>query len=535
MNNSHTRCHGPERRTPAPTPRGPTRLQTRRASLVVALAFLASIFMFGAGSASASLGCTGTRVTGTLRYRDTGGPAPLRFDAVEVWRYRPRHAFGVWGWGVDATTTTNFAGQVDVCLPFMATGEVVAMRVFASNYGATVWPNTAVHSQPFFQDPGEPDGAKIQRTITGPGQPADFSYDFVDAWTPQHYHLAETVRRAFDYADANRAPGEAEPLPPANVQPGAPVVTTSFYNPVTDTLEIINSDVFNDRAVLHEYGHYVHDQIGTFPAIAALHNGCTATDLLGKPINNPDLAFQEGFSNAFADAVERANPAGTFAGAVQVVESPFCSVTTGPGDTVENFVGGALRDLGDTVTPAEPFDTIANRFGTVVSILDRELDGNYHAGIYDVRNAWLARGLPRAAFDAILTGNGIPVPVAPPPSRLVAATSDNVLWVRQPVTSDELWSSVGHAIGVVGMAYLDGNLWAATSDNQLWVRDAFAVNASWQAVGQADNVVAMTASDGKLWAATSDNQLWIRDPVTSDVPWQPVGHANNVVAMTAFP
>ncbi len=79
--------------------------------------------------------------------------------------------------------------------------------------------------------------------------------------------------------------------------------------------------------------------------------------------------------------------------------------------------------------------------------------------------------------------------------------------VLYPETS---WVNIGHANNVVGMAGLDGKLYCATSDNQLWMRDPVPWEVDWVNIGHANNVVAMAAVNGSLFCATSDNRLWTR-------------------------
>ena len=124
-------------------------------------------------------------------------------------------------------------------MPYERAGIVYAVRVLATNYAAVVWPDDPVHAGPFYQEPGQPDNAKIQRTANVNGAVLNFSYDFDDGWTPQHFNLAETVRRGHDFVAARR--GDSDVLKRANVQPTSVTPTGTFYNPANDTLTI-NTD-----------------------------------------------------------------------------------------------------------------------------------------------------------------------------------------------------------------------------------------------------------------------------------------------------
>src|SRR6185436_6203221 len=56
----------------------------------------------------------------------------------------------------------------------------------------------------------------------------------------------------------------------------------------------------------------------------------------------------------------------------------------------------------------ETGDTLSGRDTAIFQILDRELDTGVQPQIEDLRDAWLARGLPAAAFGRLYTLNGIP-------------------------------------------------------------------------------------------------------------------------------
>jgi hypothetical protein len=339
-------------------------------------------------------------------------------------------ALGVWSWGYERSLTTNEAGGVSTTFPFDVDGVIYAMRVYATNYAAIVWPNDAGHTLPFHQEPGQPSGSKIHRTATAPGQVLDFSWDFADGWTPQHFNLAETVRRGFDFASARRDPNESDQIALANVQPTS--VTGSWYNPTADTVVINSGGVFADLLILHEYAHYLEDQIGSFPWIASNHDGCTSRDLFGKDISSPEHAWMEGFANWFAQAVARNNQGAVLTGlagggggtsSIAVLETPAsagCAVAAGTsGDKVENFVAGVLWDLTDPIgSGAEGADGQADHETTIFQIMDRELDVPPHGGPWPsmttFRTAWIARGLGASSIDPIITLNGIPLPTSVP-------------------------------------------------------------------------------------------------------------------------
>jgi IgA Peptidase M64 len=120
--------------------------------------------------------------------------------------------------------------------------------------------------------------------------------------------------------------------------------------------------------------------------------------------------------------------------------------------------------------------------------------------------------------------------------RLYCATADGQLWRRnaEPLV-DTNWTPIGHAVDVVGMTATTQALFCATRDGRLWMR-SFAVGAgiNWEEIGHAGGVVAMAALGDRLFCATRTNRLWMRDAVAAHLNWQDIGHANGVVGMAAL-
>jgi hypothetical protein len=112
---------------------------------------------------------------------------------------------------------------------------------------------------------------------------------------------------------------------------------------------------------------------------------------------------------------------------------------------------------------------------------------------------------------------------------LYASTADGVLWWREPVSGVH-WTAIDHAQNVVAMGASNYTLFAATSGNRLLCRPEGTNTAAWQDIGEANNVVAMTGLNGKLYCI-SGGQLWWRQPVASAVHWTPIGPASNAVAL----
>jgi len=342
---------------------------------------------------------TNITITGKFHYKDKDRNEPLRpiaFAEVEIWSFRSRCFVCPWTWGKDFVVTTNANGTVAFQTPFPGEGVTYSMRVFAKNYAAIVWPNDVVHTVPFHREPGEP-GSVIHRRVQKPGDILKFDFDFVDDWASQHYNLADTVRYGFDYAAARRDPSENDPIPPVNVQPTSASPTGTYYNPIADTLVIDSSMVFKDRTILHEYAHFLEEQISSFAWIPSVHNGCDGY--------SPEHAWMEGFADYFAQAVYVTNPGkldapgGEGTPSIGELEAPWCSSLPSniAPEAVENFVAGELWDLFDRPQDYQPLsneqkDHFARHDGLVFQIFDRELD-TYGRGptIMDFRKAWQAR------------------------------------------------------------------------------------------------------------------------------------------------
>lgn len=302
-------------------------------------------------------------------------------------------------------------------------GTVYAMRLFATNDAARVYPQTVLDpGGPYWTEPGDP-GTPIQRTAWNAGDVLDFSYAFTDRNRGKYFNIAEVIRRAKAYAGAHRDPAETDPIPVVAVQPSTPLGLT-FYDAPTDTLELVGASTYVDLVIVHEYAHFLEDMIGSLFAMPSVHDGCIATS---GPlnVNSAEHAWMEGFANWFAQAVNRAMPEAGFIGessdgggtlTVNDMETPRCSSLPAgiTGDQVEKFVAGVLWHTTDPVglPPGETVDTLAGMDTQVFQIMDRELDEAALAGarptIGRFRTAWAARGLPLTPLSQIMTMNGVP-------------------------------------------------------------------------------------------------------------------------------
>ena len=404
---------------------------TVRPALAATLA-LVLLALLGARDASAET------VTGTFRYadRDAGTGAitmrPIVAAKVEIHRLRPRGVF----WSHDATTTTDRSGRISLPMRFAEPGVKYAVKVFATNYAAVVWPNDFLHTVPFHREPGAPDGHAFQRTAARATDVLDFSYDFREEWSSQHYNIAETVRRGFDYVAARRDPAERDRLPPAPVQPTS--LTNTWFNPIADTVVITTGDTFADLLILHEWAHFVEQHIGMFLPLPANHDGCNAR-LLGANLTYPGYAWMEGFADFLAHAVDLASPPGVLTGTGVrgttftrgQLEAPGPCSASPDGDRIELRVAGALWDLADTRSDPgalpEPHDTLARFDRHVIQILDRELDPppaivRRAPELTAFRHAWMRRGLPGQALARIYQRLAIPLRRRYPPTAFAGAT-----------------------------------------------------------------------------------------------------------------
>jgi hypothetical protein len=404
------------------------------------LAVLVSVISLAAAAARAET------ITGGFQYADTGGLRPIAFAKVEIHRFAPRFCIDIpfvgrqctaWSWGLDATTTTDGNGSISVSMPFAASGVVYGVKIFATNYAAEVWPDDVLHTVPFHREPGEPDGAIINLTASSPTDVLDFSYNFTEPWSAQHYNLAETVRHGFDYANARRDSNETDVVTQADVQP-TPLTPggSSWYNPVADTLVINSASTFNDFLILHEYAHFLEAHISSFAWIASDHsNPCIARDGFGNIINSAEHAWMEGFADYLAHSVDLFLPVGTLSGGLSMSKATLENQPTPcpglpasfTGDTSELRVAATLWDLlddpSDPGSGTEVHDLIRDQDVVIFEIVDRELDtfGTWPT-ISHFYQAWVGRGHDCQALQQIFVQHGIPVPSAcpplPPPSPL---------------------------------------------------------------------------------------------------------------------
>ena len=375
------------------------------------------------------------RVTATLTFVDgNGDEQPIRRATVEIWR---KHGL-VSVWHNDFTVTTNELGKIDFAVPaseWLGPGAVYGLRVYAINPAAIVRfldrPQDAMYAQP-----GSP-GAEIQRVSNSQSGTLEFSFEFTDPATIAYYNAADALLYGRDYALARQAQGQ--PGEPDIIKQVTVMVQSSntFYDRYVHWLRINPSLLLamDDLTILHEYGHFLEEQLSTFgPAIATDHDGCNAQLWPGGPhVESMDFAWMEGFSSYYAQAVARAfntdplkpkiTGPGLGTSAVQTLERPSCPLGPAgpgplPGEWLEDFVAGALWDLTDNESDdpftTEPADPLCDKDKVIFSIFDRELQ-RVPANIQSFTDAWIKRGLDlpplRSAFSAQGVGVRAPAPL----------------------------------------------------------------------------------------------------------------------------
>ena len=137
---------------------------------------------------------------------------------------------------------------------------------------------------------------------------------------------------------------------------------------------------FTDYTIIHEYGHYLQDAIGTNDDYwgDSDHTFCTH----GK---DEEFAWKEGFAEYFGTIVPHNYPA--LSNPINLytrLESPYCfenddaDCCEWPGEESEATVAGVLWDIADdpafTGSVNESFDTINGRETLIFNIFDDELD-----------------------------------------------------------------------------------------------------------------------------------------------------------------
>jgi hypothetical protein len=389
------------------------------------------------------------RIEGTYQYlRHDGSQRPIKYAKVEIMKL-VAGGFGSPPIQLEkiAEANTDGNGKFSKDLPFNST-EFITVKVYASNYAAVVWEKDTIGKQ----------FSHTAITLLRPVSPSDtlvnFDADFDDEASSIHFNLADIARYGYDYANSHRDNREGDQIGKVNIQPHS--IPLTYFNPVNDTIYIDSLHQFQDFCLLHEYGHFLEDQLSYFFAMPSEHDGCSAT-VAGVLVNSAEHAWMEGFADYFAQMVGKGLPAGTLKGGLGTISissletPPLCSVASA--DKVEFAVAASLWDLFDDPSNDEPFDFISGKDRSIFQILDYELDRLGRAPtIWDFLNAWNGRGLDQAGITRILSHTGI-TPILPvqtseclqmsAPSLMFPGQTYNVT-VTMRNTGETTWSSAGN-------------------------------------------------------------------------------------------
>ena len=189
-----------------------------------------------------------------------------------------------------------------------------------------------------------------------------------------YFNIADAILYGRQYADGKRSDNDA--IGYVDVQwPDA--ADSSNYNNMFEEITLRSEAGFNDYTVIHEYGHYLQDAIGTSDDYwgDAGHNYCT----VGK---DEEFAWKEGFSEYYGRIVPLTYSALSIPNEeYERIERPFCFEGSDPccddaGNESEAAVSAVLWDLADLFTESivENFDTISGRETLIFNIFDDELD-----------------------------------------------------------------------------------------------------------------------------------------------------------------
>jgi Ig-like domain from next to BRCA1 gene len=359
----------------------PRRLSTALAVLLAALLLVAS------APARAET------ITGEFSYRDFGDNTlrPIFDSKVEIWRFKPG-PLGSWEGSKEGEAWTDLAGRISVEMPWVTSGVVYALRVYASNGHVTVLGLQS--TRPFY-------GETPRQTVSDPDEVLDFTHSFTDIETTGFFNLASAAWYAGEYVKRVYTD-----LPQAQVQvTGYP----AFYEPATGTLQIDLDRAFDDGAILHEYGHFVHDQLGSLTLQPSSHDLCRVSD--------PEVAFMEGFADFFERAVLRTMPVpDDLSRDLEYDGSGQCGGGLPP-DSTELFTAATLWDLVDPLGQYDPYypsneshDFVHDKDQEILSLLKNELAYSSllrAPTIWDFRDAWRLRGYNELDLDRIYARHGL--------------------------------------------------------------------------------------------------------------------------------
>lgn len=201
-----------------------------------------------------------------------------------------------------------------------------------------------------------------------------------------YFNIADVILYARQYADARRSDDDAVSY--VDVEwPDAS--DASHYSAGWEEITLREDRGFHDGKIVHEYGHYLQDAIGTNDDYwgSSSHSFCTE----GK---DEEFAWKEGFAEYFGTVVPHRYAALTppnvsftaAADAVAKIEAPYCFENSGlddccdwVGKEAEATVAAVLWDLADAPSTHsgsvfEFHDTLGGGETLIFNIFDDELD-----------------------------------------------------------------------------------------------------------------------------------------------------------------
>jgi hypothetical protein len=313
------------------------------------------------------------------------------------------------------------------------------VRVYARNSAAIVWQQDTVSN--FWTDVSP---SSVAASATNPvvNISRHFGNTGSELFASMHLNAATKLLAAREFALRFRDGSETDTLGRVIVSP-AIVTGTAFTN--SGVIHVNPNVAFDDRVLVHEYGHFVQESIGAYYLWPSEHDGCFIGDH-NSPSNSAEFAWFEGFPEFFSMAVRMYfNTRFTTPVTTRTIDLPSSYVQLPCGalgmqgangqritpEAVESRVTDMLfllmNDSGPPVVCQGLLTSAVYRSCAtpiwdrnaklVMSIIDKELDYSQPnpVNVYTFTKAWLTRGGSRAQLAAALTAVGMTPPVPPPP------------------------------------------------------------------------------------------------------------------------
>ncbi|MBI4617393.1 MAG: hypothetical protein HY720_27530, partial [Planctomycetes bacterium] len=351
--------------------------------------------------AAAQSGAVYRQVQGTLEYEEGGSLARRPIRSIQASIYPLSAPSNV------SVVSTDSRGYFSANLrsASIPPGSYVEMTFQARNFAADV----------YLELDGANDRMTWRRRVRVPSgsAPVDLGGLVTVGNVSAHFNIAECLRVGHLYASARR--GDTDAISRADVE--YPDASWSHYNSFWNEIKLSGPRIrgyggavdpntgapvdrgFRDETILHEYGHYLTDDISDHDGTGGPH---TETQDLGY-----EFAWMEGFPTYYAHAVEAAYPA-------DVTMTRSLETNLGGPAGSEATTWACLWDLHDGLG-TETFDRVngtASIRTAIFQIFDSEIDrGSLRNGtsisrtILGFRSAWANRQLsPAADLDAVFAG-----------------------------------------------------------------------------------------------------------------------------------